>query len=281
MNRKINEGFVYDPQVDMLPLFAEGYEKGSFMKLIAEEAGVEPETIIGHELSLYNRQKGSIWGAKQEFMSSTKLDDLQCAYSSVKALISSKNKENITVCAIFDNEEVGSTTKQGAASAFLKDTLMRINQNLGRTDEDYFCSLAGSFMLSADNGHAIHPNHPEKADPSNHPKMNGGVLIKHSANQKYTTDAVSAAVVRMICKKAGVPCQDYVNHSGIPGGSTLGNISGTQVALNTADIGVAQLAMHSPYETGGVSDTYYLRTFMETFYCTEIGFDDFGNIQMK
>jgi aspartyl aminopeptidase len=142
------------------------------------------------------------------------------------------------------------------------------------------CALAGSFMLSADNGHAMHPNHPEKSDPSNHPKMNGGVLLKHSANQKYTTDAVSAAVVRMLCKKAEVPYQEFVNHSGIPGGSTLGNLSGTQVALHTADIGVAQLAMHSPYETGGIKDTYYLKTLMEEFYNTEICIDENGNFQI-
>jgi aspartyl aminopeptidase len=280
MNRDINNGQKYDPQIDMLPLYGEASGKNSLMDLIAKEIGVDKGNIIAHELSLYNRMPGSIWGADYEFMSSTKLDDLQCAYASIQGLLCSENMRNITVCAIFDNEEVGSGTKQGAASTFLKDTLIRINQNFGRTHEEYMCALAGSFMLSADNGHAMHPNHPEKSDPSNHPKMNGGVLLKHSANQKYTTDAVSAAVVRMLCKKAEVPYQEFVNHSGIPGGSTLGNLSGTQVALHTADIGVAQLAMHSPYETGGIKDTYYLKTLMEEFYNTEICIDENGNFQI-
>ncbi|MDO4942771.1 MAG: M18 family aminopeptidase [Lachnospiraceae bacterium] len=280
MNRDINHGYKYQPQIDMLPLFGESDKKGKLLRLIADQLGIDEDQIIGHELSLYNRMKGTIWGAEQEFISCTKLDDLECAYSSIKGLIHSKNEKNITVCCVFDNEEVGSSTKQGAASTFLRDTLTRINANLGYTREDYLSRLAGSFMLSADNGHAVHPNHPEKADPSNRPKMNGGILIKHSANQKYTTDAVSAAILRMICQKAKVPYQDFLNHSDIPGGSTLGNLSNMQVAVPTADLGVAQLSMHSPYETGGVKDVYYLEQMMKIFYNTEICLNEDGDFQM-
>lgn len=270
MNREANDGYQYNPQKDMLPLLGDGDAKESFLAIIAQAAGVEEEEIIGFELSLYNRMKGTIWGAKEEFISSPRLDDLQCAFSSLKGFLKGGNSETVTVCAVFDNEEVGSGTKQGAASTFLKDTLQRVNFVLGRTKEDYLKALASGFMISADNGHAVHPNQPDKTDPTNRPRMNGGILIKHSANQKYTTDAISAAMIRMICAQAKVPYQDYLNRSDILGGSTLGNISNMQVAINTADIGVAQLAMHSPYETGGVKDTYYFQKMAETFYSSSI-----------
>ncbi|MCI5951856.1 MAG: M18 family aminopeptidase [Anaerostipes sp.] len=270
MNREANDGYKYNPQKDMLPLLGDGDAKESFLAIIAQAAGVEEEEIIGCELSLYNRMKGTIWGAKGEFISSPRLDDLQCVFSSLKGFLKGGNSETVTVCAVFDNEEVGSGTKQGAASTFLKDTLQRVNFVLGRTKEDYLKALASGFMISADNGHAVHPNQPDKTDPTNRPRMNGGILIKHSANQKYTTDAISAAMIRMICAQAKVPYQDYLNRSDILGGSTLGNISNMQVAINTADIGVAQLAMHSPYETGGVKDTYYLQKMAETFYSSSI-----------
>lgn len=162
---------------------------------------------------------------------------------------------------------MGSTTKQGAASTFLYDTLTRVHDSLGYTREDYLIHLADSFMLSADNAHAVHPNHPDKADPSNRPYLNGGIVLKFNANQKYCTDGVSAAMFRDICDIAGVPVQTFVNRSDMAGGSTLGNISNTQVALNTVDIGLPQLAMHSPYETAGVEDTDYLIRAAEAFYC--------------
>ena len=270
MNRQINDGYKYNAQTDMLPLYGDETAKGSFMKLIAEAAGVEEENIIGQDLFLYNRQKGCIWGANEEYMSSAKLDDLQCAYSSLKGFMNSYNENTVTVHCVFDNEEVGSGTKQGAESTFLKDTLVRINYAMGRTQEQYTMALASSFMISADNAHAVHPNQESKADPTNRPYMNRGIVIKHSANQKYTTDAVSCAVMKMICSKARVPVQMFANRSDIPGGSTLGNISNTQVALNTVDIGMAQLAMHSPYETCGVKDTAYLIKTAETFFSTSI-----------
>jgi aspartyl aminopeptidase len=164
----------------------------------------------------------------------------------------------VAVHCVFDNEEVGSGSKQGAAGTFLSDTLHRINSAMGRTEEEYLMSIASSFLVSADNAHAVHPNHAEKTDPTNRSYMNRGIVIKYSANQKYTTDAVSGAIMRAICKHAGVPCQTFANRSDMLGGSTLGNISQSQVALNTVDIGLAQLAMHSPYETAGAKDTAYL-----------------------
>ena len=175
-------------------------------------------------------------------MSCAKLDDLECAFSSMKAFIKGGSKESVSVCAIFDNEEVGSSTKQGANSTFMYDVLRRINQNLGRSEEDYYTAVASSFMLSADNAHALH------------------------ANQKYTTDAVSSALFQSMCKEHQVPVQNFVNRSDIAGGSTLGNISNSHVSLNTVDIGLPQLAMHSSYETAGVLDLDYMISGMEAFY---------------
>lgn len=266
MNREANEGYKYNVQKDMLPLYGCESAKGRFMAQIAEAAGVEEENIIGSDLFLYNRMKGSVWGADEEFMSIGKLDDLQCAFASLRAFLDSEDGKSIPVHCVFDNEEVGSGTKQGAASTFLLDTLLRINEGLGRTMGQYHQALASSFMLSADNAHGVHPNQPDKACPTNRPYINGGIVIKFSANQKYTTDGLAAAVFTQICNKAGVPYQIFVNRSDILGGSTLGNISGTQVALNTVDIGLAQLAMHSPYETGGVKDTDYLIKAAKEFF---------------
>ena len=258
MNREVNDGYKYNAQKDMLPLYGDFSSKDTFMKTIAEAAGVEEDAILGHDLFLYNRVKGSIWGAQEEFVSSARLDDLQCAFSSLQGFLKGEKKAHLAVHCVLDNEEVGSGTKQGAASTFLYDTLVRINECLGMSYEDYVRNLAKSFMLSADNAHAVHPNHSDVADPINRPYMNEGIVIKYSANQKYCTDAVSAAMFKDLCKKAGVPFQVFTNHSDILGGSTLGNISNTKVALNAVDIGLAQLAMHSPYETAGIKDTWYL-----------------------
>ena len=258
MNREVNDGYKYNAQKDMLPLYGDFSSKDTFMKTIAEAAGVEEDAILGHDLFLYNRVKGSIWGAQEEFVSSARLDDLQCAFSSLQGFLKGEKKAHLAVHCVLDNEEVGSGTKQGAASTFLYDTLVRINECLGMFYEDYVRNLAKSFMLSADNAHAVHPNHSDVADPINRPYMNEGIVIKYSANQKYCTDAVSAAMFKDLCKKAGVPFQVFTNRSDILGGSTLGNISNTKVALNAVDIGLAQLAMHSPYETAGIKDTWYL-----------------------
>jgi aspartyl aminopeptidase len=258
MNRQVNDGYALNPQKDMLPLYGMGDAKDSFLKVIAEEAGVSEAQILGHDLFLYNRVPGTIWGAQNEFVSSGRLDDLQCAFSSMKGLLGGNREKSICVHCVLDNEEVGSTSRAGAAAGFLKDTLLRINTGLGRTHEDYLRTLAGSFMVSADNAHGVHPNYADKSDQGHRPYLNGGIVIKHSANQKYCTDAISAARFKKLCAQAGVPWQTFVNRSDMAGGSTLGNISNTQVAVSTVDIGLAQLAMHSPYETAGALDTEYL-----------------------
>ena len=266
MNREANDGYKYNAQNDMLPIFGDLEAKDSFFDVVAQAAGVKKEDILGHDLFLYNRVKPTVWGAKGEYIASSRLDDQECVYTTFEGFLKASDSENVAVHCVFDNEEVGSGTKQGAASTFLKDTLTRINMALGRTDEQYFTAVANSFMLSADNAHAIHPNHLDKADPVNRPVMNKGVVIKYNANQRYTTDAVSAASFKLMCDKAKVPYQCFTNRSDMPGGSTLGNISTTQVAVNTVDIGLAQLAMHSPYESAGSKDPEYMAAVSKVFY---------------
>ncbi len=265
MNPDINKGMEYNVQTDMLPLYAEGGGK-SLMELVAEEMGIWPEDILGSDLFLYNREEGRRFGARGEFICAPRLDDLACVYTSLQAMLRGKPQAYANLLVVFDNEEVGSATKQGAASTFLQDTLMRIAESLKMTREDYSRILADSFMISADNAHAVHPNHPEKADPTNRPYLNKGIVIKYHGGQKYTTDAVSAAMIKDICMQAGVPWQNYANRSDIAGGSTLGNISAAQVSVSTADIGLAQLAMHSAYETAGAEDIGYMMRMMECFY---------------
>ncbi|SEF79034.1 aspartyl aminopeptidase [Butyrivibrio sp. Su6] len=266
MNREANDGYKYNAQTDMLPIFGDEASKDSFFDVIAKSAGVKKEDILSHDLFLYNRVKWTTWGANNEYISCSRLDDQECVYSSFDGFLKGKEKENVPVHCVFDNEEVGSGTKQGAASTFLKATLVRINECLGRTTEQYYTALANSFMVSADNAHAVHPNHVEKADPVNRPVMNKGIVIKYNANQKYTTDAFSAAFFKNVCEKAKVPYQTFTNRSDTVGGSTLGNISTTQVAVDTVDIGLAQLAMHSPYESAGAKDPEYLAKASKEFY---------------
>lgn len=263
----------YNPQVDMLPLYGtcDG-EKGSdagrhmFMERVAKAAGTEADGILGHDLFLYVRDKGRILGENGDFVLSSRLDDLQCAYTSSRAFLESVPEDYINVCVVFDNEEVGSGTKQGAASTFLEDVLWRIGESLGLSKSEYLQLIAGSFLISADNAHAVHPNHPEKADPTNRPFLNRGIVLKFHGSQKYATDAVSAAKIRTLCQQAGVPCQTYANRSDIAGGSTLGNISTAHVSVSSADIGLPQLAMHSAVETAGVKDTKYAVDMFRVFY---------------
>lgn len=282
MNREANDGYKIHAQKDMLPLFEMCGEGGcdtkTFMDVVAQEAKVSKEDILGSDLYVYNRMPGTIWGANAEFMSSSKLDDLECAYASLKGFLTSETGESIPVHCVYDNEEVGSQTRQGAASTFLSDTLYRIQKALVGDRTEYLRALSSSLMLSADNAHAVHPNYPEKACPTNRPVMNQGIVIKFSGNQRYTSDGVSAGMFRSICQAAGVPVQVFVNHSDIAGGSTLGNISGTQVAVKCVDIGLAQLAMHSAYETGGVKDLEYLIRAAKMFYessVVETGYEEY------
>lgn len=264
MNPEVNKGVKLNTQTETLPLF--GGADADFLCLIAAEAGAEKENIISYDLYLYNRQKGILYGEKEEFIACPKLDDLQCAFSAVKAFTASDNGENCRILSIFDNEEIGSMTKQGADSTFLSDVIERICLSAGKTKEQQFAAVAAGFIVSADNGHAVHPGYPGLSDPTNKPALGKGVVVKN--NTRYATDSASAAVFRKICEDAGVPYQSYYKRSDTPGGSTLGNIVGSHVSMNTVDIGLAQLAMHSPYETGGAQDTLYMMKAMTRFYQT-------------
>mgnify|MGYP000308712106 CR=1 FL=1 len=280
MNREANNGVSYNPQKDLQPLFAVGNTDRTLLEIIAEQTGVKKEDIISHDLFLYNRMPGTVWGADREFVSSARLDDLQCAFSSIKGLLAGGHPSCVSVAAVFDNEEVGSSTKQGAASTFLADTLVRINESLGRTPGEYRQAIASSFMVSADNAHAVHPNFAEAACPTNRPVLNEGIVLKYSANQKYTTDGVSAALWKQLCENANVLYQTFLNRADMIGGSTLGNLSGNQVAVCCVDIGLPQLAMHSPYETAGVKDTEALVRAAKALFESSVEESGYGSYRL-
>ena len=274
-NRNINDGYKYNRQIDLCPLFSTGeLKKGAFNQMIADELKVNVEDILGKDLFLVNRQKPVIWGLKNEFVSTGKLDDLQCAFVSLKAFLASENDHAVNVYCCFDNEEVGSNTKQGAMSTFLYDVLKRMNTSLGKNEDEYYQAVAKSFLISCDNAHAVHPNHGEKTDSVNCSYMNSGPVIKESANQKYTTDAFSRAVFMSIANAVQVPVQVFANRSDMAGGSTLGNLSNTQVSVHAVDIGLPQLAMHSSYETAGIKDTGYTIQILEEFYRRNISIEE-------
>ena len=262
MNRGVNDGVKLDTQKDTLPLL--GGSEADLVKLVAESAQVSPEDILSWDLYLYSRSRGTVFGAEKEFIAAPRLDDLECVFSAVTAFLAAENSENVTVCALFDNEEIGSLTRQGADSTFLSDVLERICLAVGKTREEMLRAIAGGFLLSADNAHAVHPDSPEKSDLTNRCYLNGGVVVKHSP--RYATDALTAGVFQKICEKAQVPVQVYYNNSKIPGGGTLGNLSGSHVALPAVDIGLPQLSMHSPYETAGAKDLEYMVRAMKAFY---------------
>lgn len=270
-NREVNDGVKLNPQVDLLPLFSQN-QGMTLNSLCAEQLGVAQEEILGSDLYVYNRDKGRIMGAEDEFIGSPRLDDLQCAFSTLKGFLSARPEEYVSVYALFDNEEVGSGTKQGADSTLLADVLEAVMEGIAGQRSKPFSALEkrtflqNSFLLSADNGHAVHPNHPEKSDPTNRPYLNGGVVLKFQGSQRYTTDGFSAAVVRDICRKHQIPVQNFANRADIPGGSTLGNISTAHVSIPSADIGLAQLAMHSAFETGGVQDTAAMTELVKYFF---------------
>ncbi len=273
-SRTINNGFVYNVATDLMPLFSAKDGKGGLKKMIAGELSCNPDDITVSDLYLYNRTPASVWGADNEFFSCPRIDNLQCAYTTLRGFLNAADEcKSLAVYSAFDNEETGSSTKQGANSQFLFDTLSRICESLNL---DLRRVLASSFMVSADNGHAKHPNHPEFSDGQNAPHINEGVVIKSNAAQKYTTDAISAAIFSEICRRADVPVQLFANRSDMGGGSTLGSISNTNVALNTVDIGLAQLAMHSSYETGGCADTLYMIRAITEFYKSVITTDGDG-----
>ena len=277
MNKEVNKGMELNRQVDLCPLFSAGeMGKGAFDRMIAAELGCDAEDIVSRELCLVNRQQGVVWGEKEEFISSPKLDDLEAAFASLKGFLSADNRKDVMVYCCFDNEEVGSETKQGAASTFLENTLRRITESFTSGYDAYCAAVARSFMVSFDNAHAVHPNHPEKTDPENRNFLNQGIVIKENAAQHYTTDAFSRAVFSEICRENGIPTQLFANKSTERGGSTLGNISNTQVSLPCVDIGLPQLSMHSSYETAGCRDITYAVEAVKAFYSTEFETGDDG-----
>lgn len=273
-NRQVNDGVKLSKQKDMLPLLGlinDELEQGNLlMNVIVEELSkqrpVSHEDILDFDLYLADTQPACTFGVHDEFISSGRLDDLSMCFAGLEALIAAPESDTTQVLAIFDNEETGSQTKQGAGSPFLASMLMRIARQQSGTEEAYWQAVERAFMISADNAHAFHPNYAEKYDPTNHPMLGGGPAIKFNASQKYASDAVSAAIFAEICRKAGVPCQRFVNHSDVAGGSTLGNILASTVPLRGVDMGNAILGMHSCRETGSVADhEYCVRTFTE-FY---------------
>lgn len=273
-NRQVNDGVKLSKQKDMLPLLGlinDELEQGNLlMNVIVEELSkqrpVSHEDILDFDLYLADTQPACTFGVHDEFISSGRLDDLSMCFAGLEALIATPERDTTQVLAIFDNEETGSQTKQGAGSPFLASMLMRIARQQSGSEEAYWQAVERAFMISADNAHAFHPNYAEKYDPTNHPMLGGGPAIKFNASQKYASDAVSAAIFAEICRKAGVPCQRFVNHSDVAGGSTLGNILASTVPLRGVDMGNAILGMHSCRETGSVADhEYCVRAFTE-FY---------------
>ncbi len=283
MNRDINEGYKFNAQVDTIPLMATG--GGNLMDIVAEAAGVKADDIIGSDLFLYEREGGRLIGANEEFISAGRLDNLAMAHASTEALIaaySAKNSKKASgktsntataMIVVSDNEEVGSESKQGADSPFLKNICRRLciasikgDKATAEAGELYQISLAKSFLISADQAHAVHPNHPETHDPTNRPLMGNGVVIKHSANQRYITDADSAAVFKELCRLAGEPYQEFVNRSDKAGGSTIGPITMSQMDIRGLDIGNPILAMHSIRELGHINDQFGLYKILTEYY---------------
>ena len=269
-NRQVNDGVKLSKQKDMLPLLGivtDQLESGNMlMNVIAEELGVNIPDILDFDLYLYDIAPACTFGVHDEFISGGRLDDLSMVHAGLMALLATETQDTTQVLAVFDNEETGSQTKQGAGSPFLSTLLQRIVLAQGGNQEDFFRSIEKAFMISADNAHAWHPNYSEKYDPTNHPMLGGGPAIKFNAAQKYASDAASAAVFMGICQKAGVPCQRFVNHSDVAGGSTLGNILAGSLPLRGVDMGNPVLGMHSVRETGSTADHLYCIKAFTEFY---------------
>lgn len=282
MNHDVNKTFAPNRASDLYPLISCGdLPAGSLDQMLADALEVDAAQIVAHDLFLVNRERGRVWGAAGEFVSSPRLDDLMCAYTSLAAFVSTPNEHAVTVYACFDNEEVGSETKQGAASTLLADTLSRVNAALGYGNEELRRALSASMLVSCDNAHAQHPAHPDLADALNAPQMNRGIVVKEAANQHYCTDAFSSAAFTAVLDDAGVPHQSYANRSDMAGGSTLGNISNGQVSVHAVDVGCAQLAMHSCVETAGARDVELAIEALTAFYNANICIDGADAIELR
>ena len=264
LNRGVNDGYKFNPATDLLPLLGTAEVKGALMTALAAQANAKPEDIISHDLYLYNAEEGRVIGINDELVLAPRIDDLGCVYASLRAFLDTPESKNVSVLAVFDNEEVGSETKQGAASTFLDMTLGAV------AGDRYFSMLHNSFMVSADNAHAIHPNHPELYDGTNAPHLGGGVVVKYNANQRYTTDAISDGIFTTLAERAGAKLQKFSNRADMVGGSTLGSISNTRVSVSTVDIGLPQLAMHSATETAAVSDLTDMVKVLTALYSSSL-----------
>ena len=271
LNRSVNDGYRYDPAKDLVPLWGAASAAGTLRRRLAEEAGCREEELCASDLMIYNPQPCRVWGPAGEFLSGPRLDDLACVFTCAKAFLEASDGRAVPVLCVYDNEEIGSETKQGAAAPALAALLRRIAGALGRP---YEALVQSSLLLSCDNGHARHPNHPELSDPAEAPLPGGGVMIKHSP--RYATDGWSAAVFEELCRRANVPVQHYSNRPDQAGGATLGNIADTQVDVATVDIGMAQLAMHSCYETMGTADAAFFTDAVRAFYGAALRVDGDG-----
>jgi aspartyl aminopeptidase len=268
--RDMNTGMNYNPQVDLQPICGEA--GGKLSEVLAEEAGVAVEDILATDLLLTTTQKAERVGVKGEYFMSGRIDDLECAYTTLCGFLAGRGEEagRGDIWCMFDNEEVGSSTRQGAQGTLMTDVLARIEESLGITREQSIRARNNSLLLSADNGHARHPNHPEKSDPHNPVKMGGGVLLKYAARQSYTTSGFTGAAFETICRAAEVPVQIFANRADVPGGGTLGNLLGHQLGMPMVDIGLAQLAMHSAMETASCRDAEYMVRACAAYYNTPI-----------
>ena len=275
MNRAANDGYKWDLTRDVLPLLG-GKDAGGKLEAMLEEAA--GGKILGHDLFLYIREKARVWGVEEEYLSSAALDDLACAWCCTQGFLKAEESESIPMLCVFDNEEVGSSSNQGADSNLLETVVGRICDALSL---DRTSMLANSMLVSADNAHGLHPNHPELADPQNAPVLGGGVAVKFNATLRYTTDGLSAALLRKAFSKAGVTTQTYYNRADVPGGSTLGCIALSHVSVPCVDIGLPQLAMHSAYETCAVSDVLGLEKAMAAYYGSTLEMGENGEVYLK
>ncbi len=280
MDRKVNENGAINRNVDLYPLLSAGaLGKDALGRIVAQELGVAPEQIVSWDLFLVNRQPGVVWGAEREFVSSARIDNLQCTFAGLQAILDAQNDHTICVFACFDSEEVGSHTMQGALSTLLSKTLERICVGLDMPADEARASLARSILVSCDNAHALHPNHPELFDTGNRAFLNHGVVVKESASQRYATDAISRALFLEVCRRNNVPTQGFANRSDLPGGSTLGNLAIRQAGMHVVDIGLPQLAMHSAYETAGTADTAHLVRALNGIYAEDFELTAEGDIR--
>lgn len=271
-NRDANNGYVYNMASDMQPFYAFEQEI-SYRSVLAKKLKIKESDIKSFDLFLYNAEKALVWGMDKEFISSSRLDDLECVFTSMKGFVDSSNESAINVLYITDNEEVGSSSAQGADGDFLDAVLRRINNSLNYSEDEYRQAIASSFLISADNAHAVHPNFPGITDSENKCYMNKGIAIKFNASNRYTSDAVSAAIFETICDNANASYQHFANRSDTRGGSTLGNILLSHISMLSVDIGLPQLAMHSSYETAGCKDAMYAYNAFKEFYSSKIIID--------